>query len=179
VKQPETILSEENIFDGKLLRVRLRQVELPDGAVARREVVLNRGAVAIVALTEAREVRLVKQWRAAAEKWMIELPAGGLEIDEDPALAAPRELMEETGDRAASWQKLPGYFASPGILNEYLHVYLATGLTPGPNNTEFDENIEVLTVPWAEAIAMIRRGDIEDAKTVAGLMQAGLHLNLL
>jgi ADP-ribose pyrophosphatase len=179
MKQPETILSEENIFDGKLLRVRLRQVELLDGTVVRREVVLNRGAVAVVALTDAQEVRLVKQWRAAAEKWMIELPAGGLEAGEDPNLAAPRELLEETGDRAALWEKLPGYYASPGILNEYLHVYLATGLTPGPNHLEFDENIEVLTVPWAEAIAMSRRGEIEDAKTGAGLRQAGLHLNLL
>ena len=176
--QPETSISEETIFQGKLITLNLRQAQLTDGKVVQREIVSTRGAVVIVALTANNEVRLVKQFRAGVEDWMIELPAGSLELNENPDLCAPRELLEETGDQAARWQKLGGFYSSPGILTEYLHLYLATDLTPGPNNLEFDEHIEVLTIPWVEAIAMISRGEIEDAKTIAGLMVAGLHLGL-
>ncbi len=177
--QPETTISEEKIFEGKLVKLNLRQVRLLDGQMVQREVIKTRGAVAVVALTAQNEVRLVKQFRASAETWTIEIPAGTLEPGEDPDLAAPRELLEETGDQAATWQRLGGVYASPGILDEYLNIYLATGLTAGPNRLEFDEHIEVLTIPWSEAIAMIGRGEIEDAKTVAGLMLAGLHLGLM
>lgn len=176
---PETIISEEKIFEGKVIDFSLRQARLLDGTTVSREIVINKGAVVIVALTPNNEVRLVKQYRAAAEKWIIELPAGTLEAGENPDRAAPRELLEETGDQAATWQKLGGFYSAPGILTEFLHLYLATGLTPGPNNLEFDEHIEVITVPWAEAIAMIRRREIEDGKTIAGLMMAGLHLGLI
>jgi ADP-ribose pyrophosphatase len=177
--KPETTISEEKIFEGKLIDLSLRQAKLIDGTVVNREVVVNKGAVVIVPLTKNNEVRLVRQYRAAAEKWVIELPAGGLEAGEDPDLAAPRELLEETGDQAATWHNLGGFYSAPGILTEFLNLYLATELTPGPNNLEFDEHIEVLTVPWGEAIAMIRRREIEDAKTIAGLTLAGLHLDLL
>jgi ADP-ribose pyrophosphatase len=177
--KPETTVSEETIFAGKVIELSLRQARLADGSVVNREIVINKGAVVIVALTARQELRLVKQYRAAAEEWVIELPAGGLEAGEDPDEAAPRELLEETGDRAANWQKLGGFYSAPGILTEYLHLYLATGLTPGPNQLEFDEHIEVLTVPWAEAMAMIGRHEIEDGKTMAGLMLAGLHLGLI
>jgi ADP-ribose pyrophosphatase len=179
IKQPETTISEEKIFSGKVVDFSLRKAKLEDGTVVDREVVVNKGAVVIVPVTANNEVRLLKQYRAAAEKWIIELPAGGLESGEDPDLAAPRELLEETGDQAATWQKLHGFYSAPGILTEFLHLYLATNLTPGPNNTEFDEHIEVITVPWVEAVAMIRRHEIEDAKTIAGLMLAGLHLGLI
>jgi ADP-ribose pyrophosphatase len=177
--KPETILSEETIFQGKLLTMKLRQAQLADGGVVKREIVATRGAVVIVPLTANHEVRLVKQFRAGVEKWLLELPAGTLEPGENSDIAAPRELLEETGDQAAAWQNLGGFYSSPGIMTEYLNLYLATGLTPGPNQLEFDEHIEVLTVPWAEAIAMIGRGEINDAKTVAGLMLAGLRLGLL
>lgn len=177
--QPETTLSEETLFQGKLLNLSLRQIQLHNGQTAQREIVTTRGAVVIVALTDQHEVRLVKQFRAGVEDWIIELPAGTLEKGENPDEAAPRELLEETGDQAASWHKLGGFYSAPGILTEYLHCYLATGLTPGPNQLEFDEHIEVLTVPWAEAIAMLSRGEIEDVKTIAGLMLAGLHLSLI
>ena len=177
--KPETILSEEKIFTGKVVDFSLRKAQLEDGTIVDREIIINKGAVVIVPVTGNNDVRLLKQYRSAAEKWIVELPAGGLESGEDPDLAAPRELLEETGDQAASWQKLHGFYSAPGILTEFLHLYLATDLTPGPNNTEFDEHIEVITVPWADAIDMIRRHEIEDAKTIAGLMLAGLHLGLM
>ncbi|MEW5959854.1 MAG: NUDIX hydrolase [Chloroflexota bacterium] len=177
--KPETTISEEKIFEGKLIDLSLRRAKLTDGTVVDREVVVNKGAVVIVPLTQNNEVRLVRQYRAAAEKWVIELPAGGLERGEDPDLAAPRELLEETGDQAAAWRNLGGFYSAPGILTEFLNLYLATELTPGPNDLEFDEHIEVLTVPWTEVMAMIRRREIEDGKTIAGLMLAGLHLGLI
>jgi ADP-ribose pyrophosphatase len=174
--QPEITISEEEIYRGQVLDFRVRQVQLPDGSLAGREIAANRGGVAIVALTEDHQVRLVKQFRAAAQTWVIELPAGALKSGENPDEAAPRELLEETGDQAARWQKLAGFFSAPAILTEYLHLYLATGLRPGPNQPEADEFLEVITVPWAEAMAMIRRREIQDAKTIAGLMIAGLHM---
>lgn len=174
--KPEVIVSEETIFQGTQFGVSLQQAQLSNGNQVRREVVLNRGAVVIVPLTNRNEVRLVRQYRAGPQTWVIELPAGGLEVGEDPDEAAPRELLEETGDQAATWRKLGGFYTAPAILTEYLHLYLATDLTPGANNPEFDEHIEVLTIPWSEALAMIRRGEIEDAKTIAGLMMAGLYL---
>ena len=177
--KPETVISEKKIFEGRVIDFSLRRARLEDGTLVDREIVINKGAVVIVPLTEKNEVRLLKQYRAAAEKWIIELPAGGLEAGEDPDLAAPRELLEETGDQAAVWQKLHGFYSAPGILTEFLHLYLATELTPGPNEVEFDEHIEVMTVPWTEAIAMVRRHEIEDAKTIAGLMMAGLALGLI
>lgn len=173
---PETTISEEKVHEGVILDFSLRKVRLPDGTIVGREIASNRGAVVIVPLTEANEVRLVKQFRSAAQDWIIELPAGGLELNEDPDEAAPRELLEETGDQAVNWQKLGGLYSAPGILTEYLHLYLATGLTPGPNQPEFDEFLEIMTVPWAEVMAMIQRNEINDAKTVSGLMIAALHL---
>jgi ADP-ribose pyrophosphatase len=177
--KPETVVGEETIFKGKVIDLSLRQARLSDGTLVSREVVVNKGAVVIVPVTNNNEVRLVRQYRAAAETWVIELPAGGLEAGEDPDLAAPRELLEETGDQAATWHKLGGFYSAPGILTEFLHLYLATDLTPGPNNLEFDEHIEVITVPWSEVIAMIQRHEIEDGKTIAGLTLAGLHLGLI
>jgi len=177
--KPETIIGEQKVFAGKLIDLNLRQSRLSDGTLVSREIVVNKGAVIIVPVTANNEVRLLRQFRAAADKWIIEIPAGGLEPGEDPDLAAPRELLEETGDQAATWQKLHGLYSAPGILTEFLYLYLATDLTPGPNNTEFDEHIEIITVPWGEVMAMIQRHEIEDAKTIAGLMVAGLHLGLL
>jgi ADP-ribose pyrophosphatase len=177
--KPETVISEETIFQGRVMDLSLRRAELADGTIVDREVVVNKGAVVIVPVTASNEVRLVRQYRAGPQAWVIELPAGGLGPGEDPDVAAPRELLEETGDRAATWEKLGGFYSAPGILTEFLHLYLARDLTPGPNNLEFDEHIEVLTVPWATAIEMIRNHEIEDAKTIAGLTLAGLHLGLV
>lgn len=177
--KPETVISEETIFEGQVIDLSLRRAELADGTIVNREVVVNKGAVVIVPLTADNEIRLVRQYRAGPQAWVIELPAGGLGPGEDPDVAAPRELLEETGDQAATWEKLGGFYSAPGILTEFLHLYLARDLTPGPNNLEFDEHIEVLTVPWVRIIEMIRNHEIEDAKTIAGLTLAGLYLGLL
>jgi ADP-ribose pyrophosphatase len=176
--KPEKIIQADTLFTGKLITLEQRQARLEDGTIVGREIVRTRGAVVIVPLTANHEVRLIKQYRAAAETWLIELPAGTLDPGEAPDQAAPRELLEETGDQAATWQSLGGFYTAPGILTEYLHLYLATNLTPGPNRLEIDEHIQVLTVPWSDVIAMLKRDEIEDVKTIAGLMRAGLYLQL-
>lgn len=176
--KPETPISEETIYDGQVLKLSLRKSKLVDGTIVNREIVTTSGAVVIVALTAQNGVRLVRQFRAATETWVYELPAGSLEPNEDPAFAAPRELKEETGDQAKNWHHLGGFYSAPGILTEMLHLYLATDLIPGETDLEFDEHIENVTVPWQDAMAMIRRGDIEDSKTIAGLMRTALYLKL-
>lgn len=176
---PETTISEKEIFQGHIIRLSVRQAKLQNGIPVQREIIRTNGGVVIVPLAAGNLVRMVKQYRVAAEKWVIELPAGTLTPGEDPALAAPRELLEETGDQADTWQDLGGIYTAPGILTERLSLYLATGLKPGPNQLDFDEHIEVLTIPWKRVLQMIREGEIEDAKTISGLTKAGLYLNLL
>ncbi len=115
-------------------------------------------------------VCLIRNKRIAIGKTLIELPAGTLELGEPPRHTAERELQEETGYRAAHWHELNGFFMSPGILNERMHLFVARDLTPGLPAREADEAIDNLVVSWDEAIAMALRGEIEDAKSLAGLL---------
>jgi ADP-ribose pyrophosphatase len=113
---------------------------------------------------------LIRNERVAVGKNLIELPAGTIEPPDEPGATAKRELKEETGFTATSWRELPGFYMSPGILCERMHVFVAEGLSAGDPSREAGENIDNLIVPWEEAIAMVLRGDIEDAKTICGLM---------
>ncbi|NOZ40123.1 MAG: NUDIX hydrolase [Planctomycetes bacterium] len=135
-----------------------------------RHTVEHRGAVAIIPLLDDDRVCLIRNRRIAIGKTLVELPAGTLEPDEPPRHTAERELQEETGYRAARWHELNGFFMSPGILNERMHLFVARDLTPGPPAREADEAIDNLVVSWDEAIAMVLRGEIEDAKSLAGLL---------
>jgi ADP-ribose pyrophosphatase len=167
---PERVVDSRPIYEGRIVRFRVDTVALPNGSTAQREIIGTPGAVVVVPLTDDRRVRLVRQYRSAIGQFLLELPAGTLEPGEAPDQAAPRELAEETGDRAAHWRRLAGFFTVPGICDEYLHLYLATGLTPGQTNQEVDEFIEVLTLPLDEALAMVHAGEIRDAKTIIGLL---------
>ena len=159
----------------ELLRTRrfrvVRHHEIaPDGKLHTRESVQHPGAVVIVPMVDARRVCLIRNYRVAVGKTLIELPAGTLEPNEDPDVTAGRELIEETGFRAASIKKLRQFTMSPGILNERMHLYLATELTPGDTALEVGEQIETYIVDWQEAMRMVYDGTIEDAKTLVGLM---------
>jgi len=162
--------------DDKLLlatlrfRVVERQAPSAGGGTVARQVVLHPGAVVLIPLVDEERVCLIRNERIAVGKTLIELPAGTLEPPEPPATTAIRELKEETGFTAAHWRELPGFFMSPGILNERMHVFVAEGLTAGDPAREAGENIDNLIVPWDEALAMIDRGEIEDAKTIAALL---------
>jgi ADP-ribose pyrophosphatase len=141
-----------------------------DGREHVKETVQHPGAVAILPLLDDGRVCLIRNWRVAVRKTLIELPAGTLEHGEDPAVTAARELIEETGYRASRVEALRSFTMSPGILNERMHLYLATGLTPGETALEAGEQIEPLLVAWSEAMRMAYDGEIEDAKTLVGLM---------
>ncbi len=141
-----------------------------DGREHVRITVQHPGAVTILPLVSEDHVCLIRNYRIAVGKTLIELPAGTLEPGEDPAATAARELIEETGYRAESIEKLREFTMSPGILNERMYLYLASGLTPGPTMLEVGEQIEPLVVTWQQALEMVYDGTIEDAKTLVGLM---------
>jgi ADP-ribose pyrophosphatase len=113
---------------------------------------------------------LIRNFRVSVQQTLIELPAGTLDPGEDPQTTAQRELAEETGFRAGRWQHLHSFYLSPGILDERMHLFLATDLVAGPPAREPGEEIETLITPWGQALAWIASGEIQDAKTIAGLL---------
>ena len=135
-----------------------------------QHIVEHPGAVAIIPLLDNDRVCLIRNDRIAVGKSLVELPAGTLEPAELPQRTAERELQEETGYRATHWHELNGFFMSPGILNERMHLFVARELTAGPPAREAGEAIDNLIVSWDEAMAMALRGEIEDAKSLAGIL---------
>jgi ADP-ribose pyrophosphatase len=133
--------------------------------------------VAIVALDADDRVALVRQWRLPADAALLEIPAGGLDIHdgtkEEPGIAARRELEEETGLRAGTWQKLGEFYSAPGFTDELMHLYLATDLAPasadGRVGPDEDERLILEWRPWQDAVAAVERGEIRDAKSIVGL----------
>ena len=163
---------------GKFLEFRIDTVERADGSRATRDIAGHPGAVAIVALDAYDRVALVLQWRLPANAALLEIPAGGLDVHdgvkEDPDVAARRELEEETGMRAGTWQKLAEFYSAPGFTEELMHLYLATDLAPasadGRLGPDEDERLILEWRPWRDAVAAVVRGEIRDAKSVAGLL---------
>jgi ADP-ribose pyrophosphatase len=158
------------LFQGRRFRVERAVQTMADGSRHVREVVRHPGAVVILPLLDDGRVCFVRNYRVAVGQSLIELPAGTLEPEEDPARAALRELAEETGYRAGRLEHLITFCMSPGILDERMHLYLADGLEPGPMALEAGEDIEPLLCTWEETLNMTRRGDIRDAKPLAGLL---------
>lgn len=144
---------------------------LRNGQIATRQVVVHPGAVTIIPILDGNRVCLIRNYRIAVGKTLIELPAGTIDNSEPPAATAKRELQEETGFTAARWRELPSFYMSPGILNERMYLFVAEGLTQGESAREPGEEIDNLIVPWAEAVAMAERGEIEDAKSLVGILQ--------
>jgi len=158
------------LFEGRRVRVERVVQVTPDGTGHEREVIRHPGAVTVLPLSEDGRVCLIRNYRVAVEQTLYELPAGTLEPGEDPRETARRELAEETGYRADAIEKLAEFYTTPGVLDEVMHLYLATGLTAGPMRLESGEDIEPQAVPWDEALAMARDGRIRDAKTLVGLL---------
>jgi ADP-ribose pyrophosphatase len=175
----ETVVGTEILHRGRLGNLRIDTVRFSDGRTSTREILGHPGAVAIVALDPEGRVLLVRQWRTAASRVMLEIPAGTLDIIdpvagtiEDPALAAPRELEEETGYRAQAWRKLAAFWTVPGFATELMHLYLAMNVSPAPGarlGPDEDERLELVRMPWTEAVAAAERGEICDAKSIVGL----------
>jgi ADP-ribose pyrophosphatase len=142
----------------------------PNGQIHQREIVEHPGAVAIIPMVDASHVCLIRNFRVTAGQSLLELPAGTLESGEDPARTAGRELAEETGYRAAQIRQLCHFYVSPGILDEMMHLFVASQLTPGEIALEPGEYIEPQVVRWSEAVRMAMDGTIQDAKTMVGLL---------
>lgn len=163
------------IHDGHVWRVVVGDFEDPSGGRFTRDIVRSPGAVAVVAMFDDRSVLLVRQYRAAFDSFVTEIPAGMRDVDgEDPESTARRELVEETGFEASSWRLLHRFFPSVGMTDAVLHVFLATDLREvgrAAHGVE-EEHMEVHRVPLADAITMVERGEINDAKATIGLLMA-------
>ena len=163
----EKTISSDRVYTGKVITLK---VEIPGQGYQKRELVEVGGAVGIVAITDDNKVVLVKQFRKPIEKPIFEIPAGKLEKNESPKECAERELKEETGYSAKNIKLIHKFFTSAGFSNEIMFVYLATGLTPGENNLDADEFLDVYEIELEEAYNMVLKNDVEDAKTSIGLL---------
>jgi len=175
----ERVVDSAVVHRGRYLEVWAETTERADGSRHRRDVVRHPGAVAVVALDEADRLLLVRQWRQPVGRSLLEIPAGTLDRDaatgavEDPELASRRELEEETGYRAASWEKLGSFWTAPGFASELMHLYLATNLVAAGRDRldpDADEALELVRVPWREAVAAAERFEIGDAKSLIGIL---------
>jgi ADP-ribose pyrophosphatase len=160
----------EILFRAKRFNVERAVQVMPDGSQHIREIVRHPGAVVFLPLLDDGRVCFVRNYRVAVKQTLIELPAGTLEPKEDPANAAVRELAEETGYRAGRIEHVLTFCMSPGILDEQMYFFVADQLQPGPLNLDAGEDIRPLICTWGDAMEMVRRGDIRDAKTLAALL---------
>ncbi len=168
----EKTLSSETIYQGKIVNLRLDQVELPNGRRTAREVVEHDGAVAVVPVTDRNEIIMVRQYRHPAGRELLEVPAGKIERGEDPALCAGRELREETGFTAGEMKLLFSFYTTPGFTTEKMHLYLARELTYRGDHPDEDEFIRLQFLPLEVALEMADRGEICDAKSIIGILAA-------
>ena len=173
---PERVLESRRVYEGRVVNLRLDTVALPDGRSAVREVAEHAPVVVIVPLDGDGNVLLVRQYRLPVQQSLLELPAGGIDAGESVEEAVQRELREETGQRAGRLERLAAFYASPGYCDELMHLFLATELEPSPLAADSDENIEVVLIPLTDALALVDRGQICDAKTIIGLWAAARRI---
>ena len=169
----ETVTSRETLFEGKIITVEKWDVLLPNQRESGREIVLHKGAAAIVPLDKNGYVTLVRQHRVAIDRFTWEIPAGKLDFTgEDPFKCAQRELEEETGLQANKWQKLIQVVTTPGFCTETIAIYLATELSQTEAHTDADEFLRIKKIPLGEAVSLVKQGKLEDMKTCLGLLLA-------
>ena len=158
-----------NIYTGKVITLNVDTVRLPNGVTVDLETIRHPGAAAVVPIKADGTVVLIRQFRHAAGGFIYEIPAGKLAPGEEPLQCAARELEEEVGYRASTFELLSSIFTAPGFADEVIHVYRATGLTKGRQQLDRDEVLDVIEMPLSEAITKIEDGTIRDAKTIVGL----------
>src|ERR1700679_3884071 len=168
------VISSKLSYEGPLFRVYTDEI-LENGRQVSRDVVRHNGSVVILAIDDTKSKRdplivMERQYRHAAKQYLLEVPAGKMEEGEDPLAGAKRELLEETGFRAARWRKMVRYFASPGFLGEWMQVYIAEGLTVGEAQPEYDEQLEIEMIPLSKLLSMIEEGKVHDGKTLISVM---------
>ena len=166
------------LHTGRYLTFRIDTIERADGTRATREIAGHPGAVAILAIDDEDQVLFVRQYRVAVGEALLEIPAGTLDVAddgsiEDPEIAAPRELEEETGMRAGTWHKIAEFYTAPGFASELMHLYLATDLRPADDDRltpDEDERLSLERMSWQDAVAAAERGEIHDGKTLVALL---------
>ena len=165
------LIGSRQIYDGRVISLRVDEIEVASGLNVRREVVDHPGAAVILPVDAEGRILWVRQYRYPASRDLLELPAGTLEKDEAPEACARRELAEETGFAASTWRRLGGFFVAPGYSTEYIHAFLATDLSSAADaHGDEDEDIEVVPLTLDESLAKVAAGEIEDAKSLATLL---------
>jgi ADP-ribose pyrophosphatase len=167
----ERVLESRRLYDGRILNLRVDTVAIDDAVQATREVVEHVQAVAIVPVLDDGRIVMVRQYRLPAMRELLEVPAGSLDPGEDPEAAALRELQEETGFATRRLSRLGGIWVAPGYCTEYIHIYLAEDLHESRLDADHDERIEVESITLDDALGRIDAGEIEDAKSICGLLQ--------
>ena len=175
----EKQLEREEIYDGAVLHVVKDKILLPDGNTSFREFCLHKGAVAVIPITENNEAILVRQFRYAHHREFLEIPAGKFDfVGEEPLAAAKRELAEETGAEAESYVSLGVLDTTPALIDEKIHMYMATGLTYGEMHPDEDEFLSVHKIPMSELVEMVMKGEICDGKTQIAILKAARILGI-
>ena len=167
---PAEITAREQIYTGKVVTLELVTLQLPDGRSARQEVIIHRPSVGMVPVDEQGRLLLVRQYRSPASSDLLEIPAGSVDPEEDVETAVQRELQEEVGMRAGRLRRLGGFYLAPGYCSEYMHVYVADGLTSSVLQADEDELIDVERLTLHEALSQIEAGEIQDVKSIAALL---------
>ncbi|MGN0777084.1 MAG: NUDIX hydrolase [Candidatus Ventricola sp.] len=169
----EIPFQKETIYEGRILHVEKWQVTCPNGRPAPREIVVHKGAAAVVPVFEDGTTLLVRQHRVSVDRVTLEIPAGKLDhAGEDPLDCAVRELEEETGLRAQKMTLLTSVLTTPGFCTEQIGIYLAQGLSQGKTHPDEDEFLDLVRMPLEEAVDRVMRGELRDGKTICGLLMA-------
>jgi len=174
----EVIVKTSKVYEGRIVKLDVHEVRLPDDTFAKRELIRHTGAAAVLPIDANGEVVMVRQFRLGPDRITLEIPAGGLDADEAPEVCAQRELQEETGFQAAELIPLGAFYPVPAYSSEVIHLYVGTGLTPAPLAPDDDEFLEVVRIPLREAVEMAERGDLIDSKTIIALLKAARLYNL-
>jgi ADP-ribose pyrophosphatase len=172
------VISSKYIYKGRAVNLRVDTVKEFETETTTREIVEHADCVAIIPVDEANNVLMVRQYREAVAKYLLEIPAGGIDPGEEPADAVRRELQEEIGFLPDKITEIGGFYSAPGYCTEYLHLYLATDLKPSQLEAEDTAGIEIIAVPATKIKTLLASGNICDAKSVAGLLRfLFLHKN--
>nr|WP_300004459.1 NUDIX hydrolase [Tissierella sp.] len=168
----EKTMKSEKVYEGKILNLKVDTVEMPDKKYSKREIIEHPGGVAIIAITDEDSLVLVKQYRKPVEDFLLEIPAGKLELNEEPRETAIRELKEETGLESDKLNYISEFYTSPGYTDEKIHLFLAEDLRKVEYTPEPGEFLEIVEISIEELIKMVRRGEIIDSKTIIGILIA-------